>query len=572
MIAIFINKALEKVKREIHYTFDFIFHTLGYEFKYIARKEELLDNDILVYYGLIEPTAFEVSHLALRKIMFFIPCEIPLLEPGAMQPEDLDNWLREIKLDCPVPLLSARECDIPVGYLRGRDFFFGSFKFDLVGNVFFNLINNELFFGRNQERIHSIPDSDHVFHDYPYVPYVNYYLWLFEQCIKDAVAEKPDFYILKKEYWPNGEESAIALTHNVHKLQKWNAGKIFRSFYEDILLFYNIKYQLKNLLSKIKFIVTNIEEYWNFDIINRIEQEYDLKSTYFFGTESDKSDGVDYHIHSNEIYTVISSLLEMGHEIGLLASPRSFRNDIYKRQKNQITQFTMKDRIGTRQSGYFFDPKITEELLSKNHFIYDSSRTFLSKNGFRSGIGFPYHLFSWSVKKGKPNGFFGSKNLELPLIFSDDHLIISKARNISQHNAKEMVRTILDSTEVTNGLLTFNFSVSNFTEIFYDEALYSDLLQQISEKNFYQATCLDIADWWLKRERIEVREKDDKLLLYFPDNLKNITFSLLGEFEFVDAGKAEHLISNSKITLKNIKADSKVTLKIKSTADTIKFV
>lgn len=572
MIAVYIDSALTKVKREIQYTFDFIFHTLGYEFKYISQIEQLLDNDILVYYGLIEPNSKEAFILAMHKIMFFLPCELQLLEPGNLEPEELESWKKVIKLDKQIPVLCSRDCEIPVVYLRDENLFYGSFKFDLVGNIFFNLINYELFFSKNLERIHSIPDSELVFESTPLIPFINYYLWLFEQCLKDAVLEKPNFYLFKKELWPNGEEGAIALSHNVHRLQKWNTGRIFHSLYKDFLFFYDLKYQIKNLISKLKFISTNIEEYWNFDIINRLENNLNFKSTYFFGTESENKEDIDYQIYNNEIYTEISNLLEMGHEIALLASSRSYKNDIYKRQKNQITQFTLKDKIGSRQAGYYFDPKITEELLSKNNFTYDSSKAMLTKNGFRNGIGFPYHLYSFVGSKNKSNGFFGFKNLELPLVFSDDHLILSKTKNISYSSAKEMITAILKSTQVTNGLLTFNFSVSNFAELAYDEELYSDLLQQLSSQNWFKATYLEIADWWLKRERIEVIEKGERLHLYFPEDVKSITFSLFGDYDFMDAGKADCVIMDSKINFQNIKADSKITIKLQNTANTFKFV
>jgi len=305
MIAIYIDNSLDKVKREIQYTFDFIFHTLGYEYKYISQIEQLLANDILVYYGLIEPNSKEAFILAMRKIMFFIPCELELLNPGSLDSEILENWKKEINLDKKVPVLCSKNCEVPVAYFKDENLFFGSFKFDLVGNVFFNLINYELFYSKNLENIHSIPDTELVFHNKPLIPFVNYYLWLFEQCLQDAIKEKPNSYLFKKELWPNGEDGAIAVSHNVHRLQKWNAGKIFRSFYEDILHFYNIKFQINNFVSKIKYISTNIEEYWNFEIINRIENNLKICSTYFFGTDSGKEEGVDYQINSNDIYTAI---------------------------------------------------------------------------------------------------------------------------------------------------------------------------------------------------------------------------------------------------------------------------
>jgi hypothetical protein len=560
MLAIYIDNALAKAKREIQYTFDFIFHTLGCEFKYISQLDQLLDNDILIYYGLIEPNTQEAFILAMRKIMFFIPCELKLLEPGSLEKEELQTWKRTIKLDKQIPLLCSKECEIPITYFRDENLFFGSFKFDLVGNVFFNLINYEAFFKNNLERIHAFPDSEMMFDEIPLIPFVNYYLWLLEQCLKDAVSEKTNFFLFRKEFWPQGQKGAVALSHNVQRLQKWNAGKIFRSFFNDFLHFYNLKYQFRNFVSKLKFIGTNIEEYWNFNIINRLESEANTKSTYFFGTESQNEEDVDYQIESKEVFTEISNLLDKGHEIALLASSKSYKNDIHKRQKNLITQFTLKDKLGTRQIGNNFDPKITEELLSKNIFTYDSTKALLTKNGFRSGIGFPYHLYSFSGKRNKTNGFYGYKNLELPLVFSDDHLNLSKTKNVSFSNAKEMINAILNSTNVSNGLISFNFSVSNFTELDYDEELYADLLQQISTQDMYQATYLEVAEWWLKREKVEVIEQGNKLHLYFPESVAVIAFSLYGEYEILNSDVLKCEIKDSKIIFRDIKADTKITL------------
>jgi len=173
MVAIYIDNTLAKAKREIQYTFDFIFHTLGYEYKYISQIEQLLDNDILVYYGLIEPNSKEAFILAMRKIMFFIPCELKLLETGSLTKEDLEDWKKKITLDKQIPVLCSKDCEIPVNYFRDENLFYGSFKFDLVGNIFFNLINSELHFPNNLENTHSVPDSEMVFNSTPLIPFVN---------------------------------------------------------------------------------------------------------------------------------------------------------------------------------------------------------------------------------------------------------------------------------------------------------------------------------------------------------------------------------------------------------------
>ena len=109
MIAVYIDNALERYSHEIKYTFDFIFSTLGYEFKYINRINQLLDNDILVFYGLIEPNLKEAYILAMRKVMLYIPCDQELLIPGSLKKKELQVWHKELQLDKAIPVLSFKE-------------------------------------------------------------------------------------------------------------------------------------------------------------------------------------------------------------------------------------------------------------------------------------------------------------------------------------------------------------------------------------------------------------------------------------------------------------------------------
>ncbi len=47
MIAIYVDSKLTKFEKKVKYTFDFIFNTLGYEFKYIQKLDQLQQNALL---------------------------------------------------------------------------------------------------------------------------------------------------------------------------------------------------------------------------------------------------------------------------------------------------------------------------------------------------------------------------------------------------------------------------------------------------------------------------------------------------------------------------------------------
>lgn len=560
MIAVYIDNTLEKLNSEIRYSVDFIFKTLGYEFKYISRIEQLLHRDILLLYGNLEPSLTEAYYLVMHKIMLYIPCDQELFISGSLQGRDLKTWQKSMKLDNTVPLLSFHDFESPIKCYNGEDLNYTSFKFDPIGNVYYRLRNNE----STTSEFNNNPDNDAATEN-SLLPAVNYYCWLIERCLIDAVQNKPHFYLIKKDYWPRGEMGAFAVSHNVDKLRKWNTKKIMKSTYEDLLLFYKIKYLFENLISKIKYITTNIEEYWNFDLIREIEAKYKVKSTYFWGTEAEMEEDVDYRLSSKDVADEITLLQESAHEIALLASRKSFNNDILKRQKQKIAQITLREKIGMRQNGYLYDAKVTDELILKQNFVYDSSRISLYTPGFFNGIGFPYHSFLESKNKGG-NGFHNSSYLQIPLSFSDEQLLLSRTKIISREDAAQLISDLLDSIKLTNGLLAFNFSVANFTELDYDEELFSDLLSRISSLNFFQATFLEIADWWRRRENLEINEYEDTIDLYFPERIEHFTLTLYGKVEIKEIIGIEADIDQNKIRFKNVLPDKKVQIVLNTKA------
>jgi len=554
MIAVYIDNTLEKFSHEIKYSFDFIFKTLGYEFKYINRLEQLLEKDILVFYGLVEPNLKEAYILAMRKALVFIPCDQELLIPGSIKKKDLSTWRKELTLHKAVPVLSFNDFEVPINYYQDDELFYGTFKFDLIGNIFFNLTNFQSITIDHDKSLDQVKLEDN-----PLTPHLNHFCWLIEQCLIDAVNSRGNIFLIKKEYWPNGESGAFAISHNVDKLQKWNAGKIMKSAYEDLLLFYKIKYLFENLISKIKYLTTNIEEYWNFDLIRDAEDQFNIRSTYFWGTESETSEDVDYRINSKEVAEEIELLIETGHEIALLASRKSHNNDILKRQKQKIAQITLREKIGVRQNGYLYEYKVTDELVSKNNFAYDSSRMSNDNPGFVNGLGFPFHTFIDNGIKSD-NGYYSCKNLELPIVFSDEHLLLSQTKVISQDSAMELLTDIISSIKITNGLLNFNFSISNFTELDYDIELFSALLSQLKSQNFFNGTLLEIADWWRRRENLEISEYQNTVDLYFPERIESCTLVVYGNVIVKEVVGLDAEIEENCIKFKNVMPDKKVQI------------
>ena len=555
MIAVYIDSDLQRFNKKIRYTCSFLFKTLGYEFKFISRIEQLLDNDILFFYGLIEPSTKEAYILAMNKIMFFVPVETDLLEPGRLSLQDVKDYTQEIKLIQKIPIISKNEIKVPLQYSKQKDLFYGVFKFDLIGNLFFSLSGYDELKCEKKDKHDRVPDTEISFLKFQFTPYVNVLLWLVDNCIGDAISEMDNYFLMKKEYWPGAESLAVSFSHNIDKLRKWNFKSIIKSSFEDILVIYKIKYFINNLISRLKFILTNIEDYWTFDVIEELENHHQVRSTMFWGTESYTQYDIDYNIKDIEVYKELISNLNRGSEIALLASYNSSRSDILERQKDRILRLVDVEKLGIRHNHHRHDMEITAEFHKKNGFVYDSSRGFLHRNGFKYGLGFPYCLHSESASGSNSNTC-----LEIPRIFTDSTLKLSRTKLVSFERIQAIIDELLLSVASVNGLLTFNFSSSNFADIPYNKELFSYILDEIKPKSAFAATFMEIAEWWKKRESVEITETENGVSVYFPDKLEKFSISLMGKYEITETVGADSKIEGPMLVFTNVLPNSRVNI------------
>ena len=561
MIAIYVDSNLKRYERKIKYSIDFIFNTLGYEFKYIHKLEQLQQNDILFYYGLIEPTIKEAYILAMDKILFFIPVFSELLQPEKLTFKRIKENTEIIKLKHKIPIISNRETKVPIHYYHKDDLFYGIYKFDIVGNILFNLESSIEIEGLKRDDHGWLSDEDVPFAEFHREPYVNSLLWLIERCIKDSLQRKGSTFLVKKAYWPSGEDFAASFSYNINKLQKWSLGRMISSTFEDILIFYKVKNVFNNFLSKMKYLLTNIEEYWNFDIIDQIESKHQIDSTFFFGTESNNNKDFDYSVQSNDVHKELMNNHAKGNEIALLASVNSGKQDILHKQKNKLSKITSDELMGIRHNHFSYDPRITHEFHRKNGFTYNSSVGFHHKNGFLNGLGFPFYQYDTHRKELRSS--FGWHSLELPIVFFDEHLKLSRSSLIPYDNVQDIVDHLIGSVESVNGFISFNYSISNFNEISYNKQLLNYTIEKIKPKNVFIATFMQIAQWWKKRDSIEIFESEDRFYLYFPSQTEKFTINVFGNYNIVQVNHAKVEIEGNNIHFSNIKLDSKIEVVLK---------
>ena len=552
MIAIYIDKRIRQYENQVKYALDFIFKTLGYEYKYIKTAGEILSNDILIYYGVVHPTLEEAYELVFRKIMFYIPFESELYDFHALTTEKLRNCTLE--LEAGIPIFSTSQL-FKSEVEENNGLYYCTMGFDLVGNVFFHLNNGA------QEVFQKEDLYDNKFEAYSEFPFVNKYLQVFEAELEKAYSGQHRYFLIKKEMWPQAESLAVALSHTIDSLKKWDFKSIITLSIIDLFNFYRVSYFLQTVISKTKYLLTNYEEYWNFDRINELEREYSLRSTYFLGADKHNK-SFDYDVDDTDLREELEKIMQRDCEIALLAPEYSEKEDIYASQKKIISDLTNKTRIGVRQQNHGYDRVITAELHEKNNFHYDSSQHYSQTSGFKNGLASVYRHYRKSEAEVVDSAIinFSTNHLEIPVAFAAGTLKLSKFKNIPFDKAKHLLENFINNASNIQGLFAYDFSLSSFADIKYAEDLFRFIQEKLSKIKTFKATYGEISSWCKKRDDVYIREKNRRINIYFPHHFAHFTFRILGDHKIAVIDFADTDIDGEKLIFNNIKADTNITI------------
>jgi hypothetical protein len=557
MIAIMIDRKLERFAELIKYTFSFIFDTLGLSYRFINRIGELKKNEVIFFYGLLEPSTEEKNQFTSNPTVFFIKADTDLLTTGRISREEINNKLHEIKLHSIIPVLSSKEFQYPLITYKVNDIFWGQFNFDIIGNIFFHLSAYEESTGIPKDMHGNIPDSSLPLIGYKHFPYVNALIWMIDNFLQEAITVNQSVFLVKKEAWPNGEEYAYALSHNIDFLQKWRIGNLITSFFTDLKLLIILKWGtfFQNLKEKINYLITNYEVYWNFEEIREIVKEHGVRSTYFVGGTDRKTHhfDTDYSLKDPDLQSELSQIREEKNEIALLAPYNSHRSRDSAQHVSKLSGVIGQKIKGIRQNHFQYEMPGTTELHNNLDIIYDSSKALQEQCGFRHGIAYPYRLYHPEKK---------IKNLELPLSFSDKILRLSKHTVISKERAQTLIKNLIANVQKTNGLITLDFSMSQINDIRYNAQLLDFTLRLLSQSNGFTGTYAEITEWWNARSRVEIKIGLDEIHVHSPEAIESLTLTIWGNrtVKKIMGGKGE--IRGKQVTLRDIKQGDTITLSL----------
>ncbi|MCD4827961.1 MAG: hypothetical protein K8R90_00840 [Candidatus Cloacimonetes bacterium] len=559
MISVLIDRKLEQYERKIRYSVDFIFSTLGYKYRFVKQLSDLEERDMLFFYSLIEPTNDELLAVGPQRLMFVCPVEIEqagrfnIYDPGTQKRSRLREIVREIQLYKAAPVIAGRPFQHPLMVQSTGQQTTGRFGFDLIGNVFYHLAGCEALSadaGDGQES---------MFAAWSHLPVVNMLLWLLDQFLQESM--KPvQGYLARRALWPHGEPMAVAITHKVCHLQKWRMGTLMKSFVKDILWLFTFRWKrwAGSLMGKCRFLLTNWEPYWNFDTIFAQQARHKLRSTFFFGVQSDDPQDIDYHPEDPDLRAVTGEIERSGCEMALLASSRSHKDESSLRsQKARFSEQWSTRRPGVRQNGCHHHRTVTPDLHQKVKLAYDSSRGWPQRNGFLDGIAFPWYPYAWEVDDA--NRY---EALEFGLHFSDRSLRLSPWRNVPPEQAQRIVKNLLQTVEPTQGLLTFEFDVAHFDEIPYLKRLFAYLTDLLNQRNIHVDTLHNLWRWWRRRNRVEILEGAGEILLQFPDDLPAFTLDIAGSLKILAVEGAQYSLQPGRVTFLDVKAGTSARVRL----------
>ncbi len=544
MVSILIDYKLQRFTREIKYSLGFIFQSLGYGFRFITDVEELKPNDIFLIYGFTEPAEADLKAIAAHCIAFFIQCDPDLYEPKAYNPERISRSLKEIKLLFKIPVIASKPFHHPAENYTETGIHAGKINFDLVGNVFFHLSRKEHDLHPQAQEDAPLPDEASAFFGSREVPIVDSLLWLLDSMIKEHARSKK-IPLAQKLYWPQGQEAAVILSHTVDDLQKWDLSSLVLSIADDFTLFFTFKWrQLLHILwGKLQYLFTNYELYWNFEEFRRLERENNFHSTYYLATE--RSMEIDYSLDDTDLQEELRQILSDGSEVGLLITNDKLNRDDMMTRKQILLHLVNADQIGIRHLGYPYYPKL-KELHQKLNPAFSQTTAFKEVPGFYSACSLPFHPY----QNGKVD------YLELPTLYRDQHLKVTKHKYLSLDDAKQQIKKFFQITLRTHGVFSTDFSMASFCDIHYCQKLYPYILALVKTAPTWVTTARELATWWTKRSKVTIEEDEYEISLYFPEEIEHFGIQVISDRKIKEITGIPAKQDGNLVRFANVKAES----------------
>jgi hypothetical protein len=577
MFAVMVDHRLREHRAKINYSIDYLFSVLGYSYRILAddeyaRVEEIpfmyvSDKQIVEDYLADNPRGFAICIL-------YDPIHYNY---DNLSKADIKQMQKSFNIGYDIPYLCSREIVEPISFTcdsNKKRFYVGVFHFDLIGNIYFHLAGKEQDTNKHRDSLKRFCYQQSNFEKYMNYPYLTGMINITELFLGEGESYLR-YPLMKKPAWPGNKQYAIAITHNVDKLTKWNWSRFWENFFYWFRSFWRVQYHLRNLWGLMRYLFDNWEPYWNFDMIAGLERDHGVCSTFFFGVCDEKLNGVDYDLTEKDLKTQKNELESFGHGFGLYLSIEKDQEQ-YQQAVKDLSIFTDSSLKGARKENFVLPEPEETAYYQENGLKWDSSWAMPDLQGYIHGIGYPFYLGMGSSEQ--------ESLLEIPVNFSD-HALRSDKAAISMDALEERIEDLIDKARKFRSLLVFNYSVCSFEEILLLSDVYRWLMNRLKgDPSVWKARLSEIYNWHEQRSSVRIRNERDLVVIEIGSDIKEITLFLKGlwrvndiverhvmekeqeeldlftENTWWEMNDAEIMVTGRMVKMRNVKAGCRIRL------------
>lgn len=304
----------------------------------------------------------------------------------------------------------------------------------------------------------------------------------------------------------------VCLTHDVdffgirnHRFDHTMYGFIYRALFGSIIGYFKGLISRKKLLNNWKAVLflplvyLGIMKDFMVQFDRYSELEHGLNSTYFFVPWKDapgqgvagkalQKRATKYDIM--DVVPEVKKLLASGSEVALHGIDAWIDPESGRAELGRIAQVIGDSRIGVRMHWLYFSQD-SSNALDQAGFVYDSTLGYNDAVGYRPGTSQVFRL---------P----GTSNIvELPLIVMDTALFYPRRMNLSEPQALQLCKRILEAMRTYGGVFTVNWHERSLApERNWDE-FYISLLQILRSETAWFATATQAVKWFEKRRAVQ---------------------------------------------------------------------
>jgi len=374
---------------------------------------------------------------------------------------------------------------VAIGFLRKEV----QIAVDVIATAFYLLTlenerqtNRRDVYGRFQKEFSPLPTQIYDF------PIIDAYIYLFKKIVQQLVPPQGGS-VTGTTYWPHKAPFAVALSHDVDRLQSWTLAKIQRAFWRGVPESSFLKRWIRILSS-----VLNPHNWsGNFPFICQLEAQYGATSTYFFMAQKRVPKDPRYSLKETRLRRGLQTLANYHVAVELHGSFNSYVQKLFLRgEKRALEEQTNQPVIGIRQHYLRFDLNRTFSCQELAGFQFDSTLGFDTAPGYRAGTSLPFYPFDLDVQKPR-------NLLEIPLILMDTVLWLENNLYLDISAAWEVVEELLHTTKNLGGLLTINWHNNNIhpQDVTGFTQLYEKILQWSKENGGWVTSLNKVYQWWV---------------------------------------------------------------------------